>query len=441
MCLSKSTVGLLTRFPGDCLHPVRVWRWWPRPPGKGLCMSTEPLLHLLAGWLVDGSGGPVRRRVLLSIQGGMIGALAFEVDAQRPANNFLELSECTIVPGLVDCHVHLAMSGDRTPRVREQQGRMPFDEARGVIAGHLMEHAAHGVMAVRDGGDHAAHVLAFRERLLPDERFPVALRCAGRAWHARGRYGRFLGRPPAPGETLADSVQRCEDAVDVLKVIQSGVNSLTEFGRPTPSQFPFPELRAAVAMAADRGLKTMVHANGVVPVQEALEAGCHSVEHGYFMGRANLERLARQQIAWVPTVVPMAAYGREPGLTPQQADVARRTVDHQMEQLRMARALGVMVALGTDSGSLGVGHGRAVAEELELFIDAGYPLEAAVQCATAHAARLLGLDGELGRLVPGMPASFVVIEGPPKDFVAGLTTPHSVWNRGRMLEPIRQERR
>jgi len=403
-------------------------------------MNGQESLHILAGWLVDGSGGPIQRGVLLTIQNGMVRSLAPQVDSDLPTAGWFHLPQCTIIPALVDGHVHLCMSGSSDPSVRQAQMMMSFEQAQIAIAAHLADNVAHGIMAVRDGGDYAAHALRFKQNLLPDARGSVVLRCAGRGWHAQGRYGRFIGCSPAPGERLPDAVRRCDGAMDHLKVIHSGVNSLAEFGRPTAPQFPLAELRDAVTMAASRGLKTMVHANGVAPVQEALEAGCHSIEHGYFMGRENLERLAQRQICWTPTVFPMAAYARASVLLPQETDVARRTVAHQLEQLRMARELGVTVVLGTDSGSFGVEHGKAVAQELRLFVEAGYPLAAALQCATAHGARLLGLENELGRVAPGMPASFVIIEGPPAGLLDRMMTPHSVWVRGRMLMCGKQER-
>jgi imidazolonepropionase-like amidohydrolase len=403
-------------------------------------MDPRESFHILAGWLVDGSEGRVRKRALLNVANGLVKSAAAQMDSDLPGANLLDLSHCTIIPGLVDAHVHLCMSGSSDPMLRQEQVRMTYAQAEPVIATHLADHMAHGIMAVRDGGDYAAHALRYKQHMLPDERIPLEVRCSGRGWHAAGRYGRFIGCTPASGERLDEAVRRCEDRVDQLKVIHSGVNSLAEFARPTPPQFPFVELRAAVAEAAGRGLKTMVHANGLVPVQEALDAGCHSVEHGYFMGRENLEKLARSRVAWVPTVIPMASYAGESALSHEEADVARRTVEHQLEQLRTARDLGVNVVLGTDSGSLGVEHGKAVSQELMLLVDAGYSIEEALHCATARGAVLLGMQDRLGRVGPGMPASFVVIDGPPAELLDRLGTPHSVWVQGQMVRCKEEER-
>jgi imidazolonepropionase-like amidohydrolase len=183
----------------------------------------------------------------------------------------------------------------------------------------------------------------------------------------------------------------------------------------------------------------MVHANGEQPVGEALAAGCQSIEHGYFMGLANLQLMAERGVTWVPTVAPMAVLAGEPSMTPLQRDIAARTVDHQLEQLRRSNALGATVALGTDSGSYGVLHGSSVAEELRFLLKAGFSLESAVQSATANGAQLLGLAKEIGRIAPGFPASFVAVEGSPADLMEQIDTPHSVWVRGEIFNQVRQE--
>ncbi|HBD09910.1 MAG TPA: hypothetical protein DCZ69_16795 [Syntrophobacteraceae bacterium] len=403
-------------------------------------MHRDEAFHLLVGWMVDGTGAPYSRRVLLTVSHRMISALETDFTGSLPTQHLVDLRQCTVIPALVDCHVHLSLSGKRDPDLRQRQVAMAFERARSVIRGHLVDHLARGIMAVRDAGDHCGHSLRFRRELVATESLPLVVHCAGRAWHARGRYGKVLGRAPAAGESLVDALRRSDEDVDQLKVIHSGINSLNEFGQATAPQFAFEDLRNAVSLARDRGLPTMVHANGEQPVGEAIAAGCRSIEHGYFMGLANLQAMVENGVTWVPTVNPMAALAGEASISPRQREIAARTVDHQLEQLRQARILGVTVALGTDSGSFGVLHGRAVAEELRLLIEAGFSLESAIQSATTHGARLLGLTEAMGCLAPGFPASFIVVRGSPAELLEQLTTPHSIWVRGEVWNQVKQEK-
>jgi imidazolonepropionase-like amidohydrolase len=153
-------------------------------------------------------------------------------------------------------------------------------------------------------------------------------------------------------------------------------------------------------------------------VRIAVAAGCRSIEHGFFMGKDNLARMADTGVTWVPTVVTMAAYARIFEQIGRNSDVARRMLDDQLEQLAIARRLGVTVAMGTDSGSPGVDHGAAVIAEMQLLMQAGYPLSEAIQCATLNGARLVG--GEFGLIERGRPAAFVIVEGRPSTLPEGL---------------------
>ncbi|MFH1490865.1 MAG: amidohydrolase family protein, partial [Pseudomonadota bacterium] len=340
---------------------------------------------------------------------------------------------CTLLPGLVDAHVHLCMSGTADPVLRTRQLDAPFKEVREVIRRHLQDHLASGVLAVRDGGDHAGHVLRYKKEDDTPSMTPVRILCPGKAWHAQGRYGRMIGQPPPDGKSLAEAVIGQGEGADHVKIVNSGINSLTCFGRETPTQFRLETLRGAVDAGKALGMKTMIHANGKEAVRMAIDAGCHSIEHGFFMGEENLKRMAERRIAWVPTACTMAAYTRtlEGGCI--ESDTARRNLDHQLAQIEIAHALGVPLAVGTDAGSLGVHHGQAVREEIGLFLQAGFSLEEAVQCASSKNAELLGVDKEIGRLIPGMPATLIALPGGPENLSETLREPAKVYVKGEVF--------
>jgi imidazolonepropionase-like amidohydrolase len=228
---------------------------------------------------------------------------------------------------------------------------------------------------------------------------------------------------------LAEAVVAAGRGIDQVKIIDSGINSLTEFGRSTRPQFDVADLKAAVAAAHGWGLPVMIHANGVQPVADALAAGCDSVEHGFFMGEANMERMAGQRTVWVPTAGTMAGFLDTLATGRWEADGARRLLDHQTAQLTRARELGVTVAAGTDAGSPGVRHGRAMAVELELMSAAGYSLGETVRCAAVHGARLLGLNRS-GVLQPGAWADFIGVAGPPEALWGSLEQVQAVYCKG-----------
>jgi imidazolonepropionase-like amidohydrolase len=386
-----------------------------------------------AGWLIDGSGRPPEKNMVLTVEGSKILGIG-KAAASTPGDDaVLDFSNCTFLPGLIDAHVHLFMSGTYNSAIRESQlAEAGFDAVRGDILRRLKASLDNGIVAIRDGGDRHAHALVYKENHLDRRATPLMVLTAGKAWRRAGRYGKLIGRDPGKGNTLSAAIRGSCEKADHIKIVNSGLNSLTQFGRETLPQFSQEELEAAVTSAKEMGLKTMVHANGVAPVETALKAGCDSIEHGFFMGRDNLARMADQGTVWVPTAVTMQAYieymqseaGRQSrlqngkgALSPVEG--AQRNLAHQLEQMAMARQLGVRVAAGTDAGSPGVDHGKSLRAEIGLLIRAGYSIPEAMKSATRINAQLLGLKS-IGCLAVGDAASFVAVAGPPEDI------PHSL---------------
>ncbi len=371
-----------------------------------------------AGWLIDGSGKPAVSHQLITVDDGRISAISDAHVEQPLPMNEIDLSNCTVIPALIDSHVHLVMSGTTESAIRQEQLNRNYTDGRRVIADHLREHLKHGVLAVRDGGDHHGHSLRYKMDPSNPTRMPVEIAAPGRARHAPGRYGKLIGIPVGPGATLAHNLFELPSQRDHLKLVNSGLNSLTQFGVETPPQFDLADLAAAVAAARKRGLPVMVHANGYLPVKLAIAAGCNSIEHGFFMGRENMRRMAEREVVWVPTAVTMQAYSdylmaQGHRSDPSFADVSRRNLDHQLEQIGIARQIGVTLALGTDAGSPGVNHGQSLKTELSLFVAAGFSVEEAVRCASWNGARLMGLN-DRGLVAPGMRADFLAVQAPPE---------------------------
>jgi len=400
----------------------------------------DPTRWIRAGWLIDGTGQPVVRNALIGVRDGILVSVG---PAGSTSIDAVDLSNSTLLPALMDAHVHLAFSGSLDDRVRTTQLEYTLEAAEAAVCRHLKDQWRHGVVAVRDGGDRLGATLHYKqthdpsEEVLaedvPAERVPVTMKAGGWAWHAPGRYGRMLGRAVPPGTSPAEAVFAQIDAIDHLKIIQSGVNSIDRFGHATRPQFDEDALRAMADVAHRAGRPVMVHANGELPVRLAIAAGCDSIEHGYFMGEENLRRMADQGVCWVPTVVPMSRLTEASNLRSDQIDIARRTVDHQLDQIRKAVQFGVTIALGTDAGSQGVDHGAAVRQELALLMDAGMRLAEAVQCATGHAARLMRL-ADRGELRPGGRADFLVVDGSPDRLPEGLAHIASMWIGGRRIQ-------
>jgi imidazolonepropionase-like amidohydrolase len=341
--------------------------------------------HIFTGWLIDGSGGPIQKDMLIEIKKGLIRDLSTASPRQiksigRLDSELLDLGDSTILPGLIDTHLHLAMSGSDDPEIRRHQVNASFGEVKDRLSAHLRDHLASGVVAVRDGGDKSGHALNYKQKNMG--KIPVRLQVVGQPLHREGRYGGFLGRALPSHVSLADAIIADKKKIDHVKVFNSGINSLKQFALETPPQFQLGEMVMAVRAADRRGLPVMVHANGLLPVKIALDSGSHSVEHGFFMGRRNLEKMAERGVTWVPTACTMKAYSEHLSPGSPEAEISRKTLDHQLEQIAEAHRCKGPMALGTDAGSLGVHHGKGALEELKLFSAAGLSIQETIKCAT-----------------------------------------------------------
>ncbi len=393
-------------------------------------MKTKKI-NISVGRLIDGTGAPARRNVVISIENGIIQGLHDADSYNFDQGENADFSADTIIPGLIDSHVHLCMSGTNDRLIRDNQLKAVFSDAKGVIAAHIDRLFLRGVIAVRDGGDYGAHALRYKQECLDQTKSRVRIKTAGRAWRRHGRYGKLIGRPPLKGKSLGEEILCGDKGIDHVKIVNSGLNSLKEFGKETPPQFSLNDLKDAVKAASSLGLKVMVHANGIIPVEIAIKAGCASIEHGFFMGKENLDGMAEKGIVWVPTACTMKAYSEylPPGSV--EADNAARTLDAQLRQIADARELGVPVAVGTDSGSLGVNHGESVAEELALFGQAGYTPEEALKACVCNGSALLGLY-KRGPVIKGNKASFIVLKGISSDLTESLQNIKSIYSDGKM---------
>lgn len=384
---------------------------------------------IFAGWLIDGTGKPTLKNAMIKIKQGTVVKIVksdakLKMPFHKTETGCADYSDYTILPSLVDCHVHLSMSGTQDLKVRQHQLEANFEQIKPVIDAHICDHLSYGIAAVRDGGDHLGHAMRYRTQCFDSQKMPFHMKVAGKAWNRQGRYGKLIGRSPRKGETLAGAIEKellelYPMRPDHIKIVNSGINSLKHFGKQTLPQFSLEEMKEAVNVAADHDLPVMVHANGYEPVKIAVKSGCRSIEHGFFIGEDNLKRMADYGTYWVPTACTMKAYADtlQPGSP--EAFAARKYLEHQLNQMDLAKKVGVQMAVGTDSGSMGVNHGHAIIEELKLFMKAGFSLEQALGCSSKNGARLLGMENS-GHFSVSKSVSFFAVNGSPEHFFENL---------------------
>ncbi|HEU4705131.1 MAG TPA: amidohydrolase family protein, partial [Sphingomicrobium sp.] len=370
--------------------------------------------YIHAGRLIAVPGKPVRGPATIIVDNGRIVAVEDGHSAPPAGGQAIDLRDRTVLPGLIDSHVHLD-----SDRGGEQE---LLAEVRDDPALHAFEAQMNGMKVLRAGfttvrnlGDDKAVTLGLRDAIrrgwVTGPRIvdaAEAISTTGGHMDGRGALNDEMVARLPDRENLCDSAESCRRVVrrqidrgaDVIKFATTGgVNSGTGLATRMNSE----EARALVETAHAYGRKVAVHAHGADGIKMALRAGADSIEHGTVMDEEVL-RLFRQTGAYyVPTLSTVNGYlerlAKDPNAyTPE----VRKQIDWRIgitgQSLLKAVPAGVKIAFGTDSGVSK--HGRN-ADEFEAMVKYGMPAAEAIKAATVNAADLLGLSSEIGTLEPG----------------------------------------
>lgn len=372
-----------------------------------------------AARVFDGVSGHVTEDGAVLVEDGRIASVGPAADLPAGAE-ITDLGDATLLPGLVDAHVHLVWSASAEPHGLVERESPALTALRSSANAAL--HLRAGVTTVRDvgatGGLSVDVARAVELGVLPGPRVIAA----GRAIAMTGGHGWFLGREAdGPDAVRRAAREEMKSGATCIKLMASGgvYGHAEEPGSP---QLTVEEMSAAVEEAHKAGRKVAAHAYSVAAIENALEAGVDSIEHGSFLDRQTAERMRDSQTFLVPTMsvyAAMDAKGPELGTPGYVRRKTTEVLEASREAFRLALDAGVPVAAGTDCGAPGHTHG-ALHEELRLMVEAGATPKQALRFGTSAAARLLGLDGEVGSLEPGKRADLLAVAGDPLQDVRAL---------------------
>jgi imidazolonepropionase-like amidohydrolase len=337
----------------------------------------------------------------------------------------------TLLPGLIDVHVHLCCDGgpgalDRIPEATD-------DEMVGVIEKSLAIHRAAGVTAVRDLGDRSWAVVDWRTAG-DRSAFPTVVASGPPITVPRGHCWNMGGEVSGPDELRRAVRERAERGADLVKIMASGgVN--TPGTDPAAVQFGADELRVVVEEARANGLPVTAHAHSLQAIKNALAAGVDGIEHCSFLVAEGIDvadDVVAELISSRTTVCP--TLGMKPGAVPPPAvlEMLRRSggdLDSRNRLFGKLHRAGVQLISGSDGGiNPGKSHG-ILPESLIGLAAGGVPIPAVLASATAHAATACGLPRK-GRVLPGYDADLIVVQGNPLDDITTLRTPLAIYLRG-----------
>lgn len=333
-----------------------------------------------------------------------------------------------VLPGLVDAHVHLFLDGAPTDGAqRAAHLKKPVEALFDTARASARQALACGVTLVRDAGDRHGINHRLRDEAAADPAL-ARVRSAGLGVKRPKRYGAFMARDVADDAAIRDSVRELARDSDEIKLILTGIIDFEAGAVTDEPQFDLAATRLVVDSARACGRKTMVHCSGATGLEIAAGAGVGSIEHGFFMRRDLLARMAEHDVAWTPTFCPVHFQWAHPeavGWSAQTVGNLRRILDEHARHLLIARELGVRLLFGTDAGSMGVEHGHAVHEEIARYLEAGLSTLEVLQSATAAARRHFGHARP--RLERGAPFDAMLLERSPFADIGALRKPLRAW--------------
>jgi imidazolonepropionase-like amidohydrolase len=372
-----------------------------------------------------------REPAFLTVADGRIGEVGLA--AGDPPPGAVDVGGRTILPGLIDAHVHLTSDVSRSPGFGpparlEGEGPRPRELGWFVLANAARALLEAGITSVRDVGSYDDEAIVLRRavelglvggpRILSCGRI-ISATCAGGAL-----FGTMYREADGPDEMRKAVREQIRRGADYVKIMSTGARSVLRED-PEPAQMTHEEVRAVVDEAHRMGLRVAAHAEGLDGARLAVDEGVDTIEHGLSLHRAPevLERMAERGIVLVPTLSTFHDLAERfaSDFAPALVEQAKRQLAEAYETLVAARAAGVTLAMGFDSGPPG-----ANALELVRMVEGGLsPLEGIV-AATQGSARALGLD-DVGSLEPGYAADLVVVDGDPLADVRLLTNPERIW--------------
>ena len=402
--------------------------------------------YIHAGRLIDVPGKAVRGPSTIVVDNGRILSVSDGLVPAEPGAAFIDLSGKTVLPGLIDSHVHLTSDrGGEQALLADIRDDDPLHAYEAQLNG--MKTLRAGFTTVRNLGDDKGVTMGLREAVkrgwVQGPRIVDAaqsISTTGGHMDGRGSLNDGLVAHLPDPENLCDSVESCRRVVrrqidrgaDVIKFATTGgVNS----GTGLATRMFEDEAKALVDTAHAYGRKVAVHAHGADGIKLALRAGADSIEHGTVMDDEIIRLFKQGGTYYVPTLSTVNGYLERLAKDPNAyTGAVKQQIEWRIgitgQSLAKAYPAGVKIAYGTDAGVSN--HGRN-ADEFELLVKFGMPPVEALKAATVNAADLLGLRQEIGTIEPGKSADIIAVSGDPLQDVTVLKKVEFVMARGEVV--------
>jgi imidazolonepropionase-like amidohydrolase len=406
--------------------------------------AQDRVIVIQAGQLLDMPGSAPKGPSTIVIRNGKIAEVLPGISNGPAGATKIDLRDKFVLPGLIDSHVHLVSDAGGNAGLVEAVTSSPANNAFRAAANAKKTLMA-GFTTVRNLGDEDGATLALRdaiaEGIVPGPRIIDSGRSISTtSGHMDGTNGMSEDlHSVIHQDNICDGIESCRQTVrrqirrgvDVIKIATTGgVNS--RIGVGVGKQIFDDEVKALIDTAHLYKKKVAVHAHGEDGINIALAAGADSIEHGTLLDDASIKLFKQSGAYYVPTLSTVNGYLERLAANPNAypPDVLPKIkwrIGITGKSLEKAYPAGVKIAFGTDAGVSK--HGRN-ADEFELMVKHGMPAGAAIEAATVNAARLLGIDAEVGSLEAGKAADLIAVSGDPTKEITVLKSVQFVMKAG-----------
>ena len=394
-----------------------------RAPAQTNATRLPIVLH--AARLLDIETGRMLTPGEVRVEGQRIAEIGSAV-AHPQGAQVIDLGDATLLPGLIDSHVHLFLhpGAEDLQTVQESVPQRTIMATLAARADLMAGYTAERDMGTEGAGSADTAVRnAIDQGLIPGPR----LRISGNAVSILGGHEDAIGYNPEqrvlsnatyannPAELIAVIRGQIKEGADFIKIYETGEDSFQNGQFSTPYQYTEAELSAAVAEAARLGMRIAVHATGEPGALYAVRAGVASVDHAYQLSDETMRLMHEKQIPAVPTFTIEEYFAQHPS-SPEEATWGQ-LLEFHAQQFRKQLAAGVPMAVGSDVGPYA--HGTQ-AREFVLMVKYGMTPLAALQADMINGAKLLGWQGQIGALKPGYFADVIAVPGNPLQDISVL---------------------
>jgi len=390
--------------------------------------AEDVIVH--AGKLLAVPGEGYLTRQTVRISDGVITGIEAGYARARDGETVVNLKNRFVLPGLIDSHVHLTSENGPDARLRA----LTDSDVDAALFGaeNAMKTLMAGFTAVQDVGGSNEAVLSLRDAVRRGRVPGPHIRASGRAVTPTGGHADANGYSPLlsavfTGQNTCNGVADCrravrqtiKDGADVIKITATG-GVLSNTAAGLGQQFFDDELEAIVSTAHSMGRRVTAHAHGKEGIEAALRAGIDSIEHGTYLDDETIALFRENNATLVPTViagVTVSGWVDEEWLPAPSRAKAAIVGPLMLDMLARARAGGVRIAFGTDTG---VGAHGTGANEFPLMVQAGFSPEEAIHAATVIASEHIEMDEQIGTLEVGKLADMIAVDDDPLDSVDAL---------------------